>query len=308
MVTVSILPNKTSGAASTERHDTLMNPAVMPMQNGERPSEFFQANNNIKCTSGGCCNLKTGRVKIGGSPCTPSKHECYVDVGTCNGYEYKCPRKAAPENTKCSVGFCKSGVCTAEKSDVVSTAKAAAVAAMVAAEEGAEALSEETAARQEEIDERIRELEAKISEAQEQQKKIQQRVKENRRISAKRLMKTAIDDLYKYTKNEHELGVRSMYPYKVTATREQALDNAASDFNLHDYVKQMTVERQKREAATMKMAASHLASTNAKAAIPWQMLIIAVLAVVAIAIIVAIVMVAKSGGKKPKSDEDYDNF
>jgi hypothetical protein len=302
----SSLPHpKASPSKEGKVHDAT-NPSVYPSSDGMGKTKFFVGSLKVKCTQGGCCDQSTGFVKAMGAACTSSKHECYEAMGTCNGYESKCPRKAVEDGTECSTGMCVSGRCRASAKQKEATRVALEQESV--AEEDLK-LSSEAEKRNEELDNGLAELEAKIAKAKKRQRIIKKALLHNENESKRSIVRHVLDKVHKKIKTEHDLAKRSLYPYQITATLEEAQDNKESDFNIHKYVKRLAEEEQRYNTDTLSMAAANLQASNGTyESFPWFAAGALMLLVVIVSLIVGIVKAAKSKKSKAIKDEEYEKF
>ena len=276
------------------------------------PTTFNVFDHKIKCTQGGCCNLKTGYVKVLGSTCETSKHECYEAVNYCNGYESKCPRKAVADGTPCSNGGqCMNGVCTAatrlSSSSSSSTSSAFSSTSTKSDTDGMSAVGKEQVS---EYDVNLAQLESKIRRAKERQEKLKKAIRKHKQENNKRFIRAALDYTNKKVNEEYELARRAVYPYKTAVSHAEAIDNAGRDFSIHEYIAQMAKEQQRYDEQVMRQANAKLQSSNGKyRSFPWIACGVFVLAVVALCLIVGISKASKSSRKKKSvSSEEYEKF
>jgi len=276
------------------KNTTASKPNVDIVTDDGKNANWYVVDHKIKCTQGGCCNLETGFVKVLGSTCTASKHECYESVSTCNGYESKCPRKAVADGTACTGGTCHNGVC-------ISTAP-------VSAPESGK-LSELNQKQADAMDIAIAELDAKISKARRRQQVLEKAMKHHKIENNRRFLRSALDMTHKKIKSEYELARRAVYPFQTTTTEEQLFDTGAHDYTVHDYVKQLAKEQQDYNKKLYSNAASILQSSATSKSDGFSFALVGGFTLFVIALVLIVFFVKTARGKSKKSkDEDYDNF
>jgi len=246
--------------------------------------------NKISCLAGGCCDLASGFVKKAGSPCTESKHECYVSENVCNGLDAKCPRKAVPDGTPCSKGTCQNGQCVSPDKDK-------------------KAMSKKHSKRNFELDNNLNILRHKIRQAQKRQVFIHKAIKKNKLDEERRIARRALDFVNRRVKYEADLAQRAVYPYQTTT---DMYDDPMNDENLHNYVSDVTNEQANYNNYVLTQTNANLQSAKPYEDFPWQLAVVFVAFVAIVCLIVGIVKVARSGSKKQKKerteDYEYENF
>lgn len=252
--------------------------------------------------------METGYVKVLGSACETSKHECYEAVNYCNGYESKCPRKAVADGTPCSNGGkCMNGICTAASVSAASNSTSSSNST----KSDIEGMSDIGKEQVSEYDLNLAQLESKIKRAKERQQKLKNAIRKHKEANNKRFIRAALDYTHKKVKEEYELARRAVYPYQTAVSHAEAIDNAGRDFSIHEYIAQMAAEQQRYDEQVMRQANMKLqsSSNNVSSKFPWAFCGVFVLVVVALCLIVGIAKASKSKGKKKSvSSEEYEKF